>query len=181
MWYPATVTVQPTAGPVTLDEAKARLNIYHTDQDADTQLIIDATLNHVEKYCGARFATQTVTAKCDTFADMARLREAPVQSVTSITYIDTDGATQTLATSVYELRNDDLEASIVKKYGQKWPSIQGGSRITLTAVVGYTEAPPAVRHAMLLFIGSGYQFRENEKDEGWTVLDSLLCNFRRGV
>lgn len=181
MWYPATVTVPAEAGPVTLDEAKARLNIYHDDQNADTQLIIDATLNHVEKYCGTRFAEQTIVAKCDAFADFCRLPEAPVQSVTSITYVDTDGAPQTLADTVYELRNDGLDVAIVKKYGQSWPAIQKGSRITLEAVVGYEDAPPAVKHAMLLFIGSGYQYRENEKDEGWTVLDSLLCNFRRGV
>ena len=181
MWYPATVTVPAPAGPVSLEEAKARLNIFHDDQDADTQLIVDASLNHVEKYCGTRFATQTVAVKCDTFCDMVRLPEAPVQSVTSITYVDPDGAIQTLPDTVYELRNDGLEASIVKKFGQQWPSIQSGSRITLTAVVGYSDAPAAAKHAMLLFIGSGFQFRENEKDEGWTVLDSLLCNFRRGV
>ncbi|MEY9198680.1 putative phiE125 gp8 family phage protein [Sinorhizobium fredii] len=119
--------------------------------------------------------------KCDGFCDLERLPEAPVTSVSSIAYVDTDGAAQTLATSVYELRADDLEAAIVTKYGQQWPAIQIGSRITVTAVVGYSAAPAAVKHAMLLWIADAYENRENAKIEDWTALDALLCNFRRGA
>ncbi|MGN6771503.1 MAG: head-tail connector protein [Rhizobiaceae bacterium] len=38
---------------------------------------------------------------------------------------------------------------------------QPGSRITVTAVVGYSTTPDAIRHAMLMFIATWYAQREN--------------------
>jgi len=180
MWYPTTITTPAASEPVSQQDAKRRLRIDFDDDNADIDLMIESARDHAEKYCNVRFAYQTVEMKCDGFCDLERLPEAPVSSVTSITYADTDGATQTLATSVYELRNDGLEAAIVRKYGQQWPAIQSGSRITVTAVVGYADAPPAVKHAILLFIADAYEVRENAKLDDWTALDALLCNYRRG-
>ncbi|WP_234838944.1 head-tail connector protein [Sinorhizobium meliloti] len=151
------------------------------DDDADIDLLVKSARDNIEKYCNVRFASQTVEMKCDGFCDLQRLPEAPVSSVTSIKYIDADGVEQTLADSVYELRADGLEAEIVTKYGQQWPPIRLGSRITVTAVVGYAAAPPAVKHAALLWIADAYENRENAKLEDWTALDALLCNFRRGA
>lgn len=181
MWYPATVTVAATDEPVSLVEAKRQVHAEDfADDDAQLGLLISAARDHVEKYCNTRFAAQTVTIKCDCFADMVRLPEAPVSSVTSITYVDTSGVTQTLADTVYELRADGLESSITLKYGQSWPTNQPKSRITVTAVVGYTDAPPAVKHAMLLWLSSGYEMRENASADAWTTFDCLLSNNRRG-
>lgn len=182
MWYPALVTVAATAEPVSLVEAKRHVHAEDfVDDDSQISMLVASARNHVEKYCNTRFATQTITVKCDCFGDMARPSEAPVQSVTSIVYIDTDGVTQTLATSVYELRADGLESAISLKYGQTWPTIQPNSRITLTAVVGYAEVPPAVKHAILLFLAGGYEMRENSAAAVWTTFDCLLSNFRRGA
>lgn len=181
MWYPTKITIPATSEPVTSEEAKRRLRVDFADDDADIDLIIKSARDHIEKYCNVRFASQTVEMKCDGFCDLERLPEAPVSSVTSIKYIDSDGAEQTLAATVYELRAEGLEAELVTKYGQQWPPIQPGSRITVTAVVGYAEAPAAVKHAALLFIADAYENRENAKLEDWTALDALLCNFRRGA
>jgi uncharacterized phiE125 gp8 family phage protein len=188
MWYPATITEAASSEPVTLDEAKAQGIVDHTDDDALIERLIATARDHVEHYCGVRFASQTIEAKCDCFADLRRLPEAPVSSVTSITYVDVAGATQTLSTDVYELRKDGLEPSIALKIGQAWPAIQMGSRITLTAIVGYETAPPSVKHAMLMLVATWYAKRENIL-VGATVenlpmpagVDALLCNYRRGA
>lgn len=181
MWYPATVTIAADE-LVTIGQARqqARTDI-DADFDAELTRDIAAARNHVEAYCGIRIGSQTVVAKCDAFEDMARVEEVPLVSVTSIQYVDTDGATQTLSTSVYEVRSDDLEASIVLKYAQSWPAIQPGSRITLTAVVGYAAAPPAVLHAMLLRIADFFKDHEAMASEDFTTFDALLANHRRGV
>jgi len=178
MWYPATVMQPPEAEPVTLDEVKAQLRITFDDDDALLGRLITAARDHVEKYCGTTLATQTIALRCDGFHDFARLPVAPVQSVASVKYIDTDGQENTLPTDTYELRADGLEASIARRYGQHWPAIQRGSRITVTAVAGYSSVPPAVRHAMLLFIAEAYENRENAPQGGWSAMDSLLSNYR---
>jgi uncharacterized phiE125 gp8 family phage protein len=194
MWYPASVTTPAASAPVTLDGVKLRLRIDAADDAADVALMIAAATGHVEKYCNTRLATQTVLIKCDGFADFAYLPEAPVQSISSIEYVDTDGATQTLSTDVYELRADGLEASIALNHGQSWPAIQRGSRISVTAIVGYAAIPDAVKHAILLLIGDAYLNRESVDlpagahpvpgalwVAGWSTIDSLLANYRRGA
>jgi uncharacterized phiE125 gp8 family phage protein len=188
VWYPSRTAEAATSEPVTLEEAKAQGIVDHTDDDLLLGRLIKAARDHVEHYCGVRLASETIEAKCDCFADFCRLPEAPVSSVTSITYVDVAGATQTLSTDVYEVRLEGLDPSIVLKYGQAWPAIQPGSRITLTAAVGYDSAPEAARHAMLMLVATWYTQRENVL-VGATVenlpmpssVDALLCNFRRGV
>lgn len=182
MWYPATITVAAASEPITLAEAKAQCSVDADESEFDTLLtrLIASARAFVERYCGVRFASQTVEIKCDSFADFARLPEAPVSEVAAITYTDTAGDEQTLASSVYELRSDGLEASIVLQYNQQWPSIRPGSRIVVTAVVGMT-APDDVKHAMLLFIADAFLNREDSERKNWTAFDALLCNHRRGV
>lgn len=178
-WFPV-VPVAPAVEPVSLAQAKLQCRVIGTDEDDTLDLYIASARSHAEAYCGVAFAERTVVAHCDSFADLARLPFAPVNSVTSIEYVDPGGSTQTLLASVYELRADNLESAVVLKPGQAWPGIQQGSRVTVTASVG--AAPPdEVIHAMLLFIADSFDRREHAKAGDWTSLDSLLCNHRRGV
>lgn len=187
MWYPASITVAAAAEPVLWADADAQLRLDGaTTEQGLVERMIATAREHVEDYTGTRLASQTVAVKCGSFADMARLPEAPVTSVTSIVYVDTAGATQTLSTDVYELRADGIEAAIVRKYNQVWPAIRPGSRITLTAVVGYATAPQSVRQAILLLVGAWFENREQTvigvsvADLPQSVaVDALLVNHRR--
>ena len=179
MWHPAKQTEAPTAEPVTVAEVKSQSYIDHDDHDAQIALLIAAARDHIERYCNITALTQTIEAKCDCFDDFAYLPFAPVQSISSITYIDTDGSEQTLSSSVYELRADDLEGSIVLQYGQSWPARRVNTRITVTAVVGYTTVPPAIKHAMLLLVALGFENREAQELGTFSTADALLSNFRR--
>lgn len=179
MWYPAEVTDDADVEPVTLPEAKKQVHAeHHTDDDTYLTALIVAARDHAERYTGTRIAQQIVTVKCDGFDDFDWLPVAPVESVT-ITYVDTAGATQTLADTVYELRADDLDASIVLKYGQTWPAIQMGSRITVLATVGYVTVPAALKHALLMFISDAFERREPAASGVRSTFDDLLANFRR--
>jgi uncharacterized phiE125 gp8 family phage protein len=177
MWYPAKVTTPP-AEPVTIAEAKRQCNVLHDDDDELFASLIAAARDYVEKYCGTPIALQTVEMKCDGFCDMSRLPVAPVSDV-EIEYVAPDGTTQTLPDADYELRADGLEASVVPTYGKTWPAHRAGSRITVTAVVGYEAPPPSVRHAMLLWISDAYEHRENGETPPWTAFDAILVNYRR--
>lgn len=175
MWYAPTITVAPENEPVTLDEAKKQVNsVDFDDDDAYLSSLIAAVRDHVEKYCGAAFAPQTAEIKATGWYDMAHLPVRPVSGVTSISYVDTEGATQTLDASVYELRGD----SIVLKHGQSWPAMQSGSLITLTAMIGFASAPLAVKQAILLRVEDLYDNRGSGADSEWTTFDSLLSNYR---
>ncbi|MGO6719570.1 head-tail connector protein [Rhizobium ruizarguesonis] len=179
MWYPQKVTQAPSE-PISKEEAKRQCAVLHDDDDALFEALISAARDHVERYCNTPLATQIVDLKCDAFCDFDWLSLAPVQSVTSIAYVATDGSDAEGEIADIEERFEGLAASIVPAYGKQWPTPRNGSRITVTAVVGYEIVPPSIKHAMLLWIAEAYEQRENVALPGWTAFDSLLCNFRRG-
>jgi uncharacterized phiE125 gp8 family phage protein len=163
MWRPVIVSTAATEEPVLLAEVKQALRIDAEDEDTLIERHIKAARAYVENYTGTRLVTQTLTLRTDDWADLESLQIAPLSSVTSITYVDVDGATQTLATSVYEARLYGLEPSIVLKYNQTWPTIRVGSQITVTVVAGYGAAaatPPEIFHAICLLVGDFNRFRE---------------------
>ncbi|UXT48842.1 hypothetical protein FY136_06140 [Agrobacterium tumefaciens] len=179
MWYPPKVTAR-TSEPVSLAEAKRHLSVFHDDDDTLIEAIVESAVDHVEKYTATAVAVQTIEAKCDSFSDFTHVPVAPVTSVV-ISYVDTGGASQTIAGADYELRADGLQVSIVPAYGKQWPAKRLGSRITVTAQAGYETAPPAIKHAILLWVADAYERRENSVDEGFSAFDALLCNFRRNL
>jgi uncharacterized phiE125 gp8 family phage protein len=176
MWYPATEdAVDPANEPVSLQEAKLQTRTADfNDDDAYLQMLIAAARDHVEGYCSAKFAPRSLEIKCTSFDDFCHLPVTPVTEITAIEYVDSVGATQTLADTVYELRGD----AIALKYGQQWPGIQIGSLITVTVVTGFASCPPTVKHAMLLWISEAYENRESAKLDGWSTMDALLSNHR---
>jgi len=109
----------------------------------------------------------------------------PVQSITSISYVDAAGAPQTLDPSVYELRSDGLDALIRLKFGQQWPPVQPGSRITVVMVAGYVTAPDDVVHALLMWVSQSDAFRESIVTDQLAVVPdaftALLSNHRIGL
>lgn len=152
MWRSPVTVTGPATKPVTLAQAKAELRIDDTDDDTRIERYIAAACEHVEAVTGLRLVAQTVDLKCDGWADLERLPVAPVQTITSITYLDTAGASQTLAGSVYEVRVSDLMPSIVLAYGQSWPVIRTGSQITVRAVLGYAVQPDQIASAILIIV-----------------------------
>lgn len=185
MWRPVVVTTAPAAEPLTLAQAVShcRAPTDGTDDD-DLNAAIAAARSHVESRTGTRMVTQTVAVKTDRWADLANLPIAPVQSV-AITYQDTAGAEQTLATTVYEARLEGLEPSVVLKSGQSWPATYPGSLVTVTAVVGYGaagEQPADVLHVLRLIVGDFYAQRESVSDGSAVsvplaaTVDAILSN-----
>lgn len=179
--YPPVVIVPAANEPVSLAEAKAHTRVDGNDDETSLNSTIAAARAHVEAYCGTPLVSRTVTVKCDRFQDLAVLPLAPVSTVSTITYIDTVAATQTLPDDVYELRSEGLTASFVLKCGRSWPTIQPGSRITMTATVGYEALPDDIKHAMLLLIGHWHKYREAGAREVLDIphsVQSLLANHR---
>ena len=181
MWYSATQAVAPLAEPLSVADVKTHTYIDHIDDDSEIAMLVSATRDHVERYCNLKIATQTVDVACDSFSDFCFLPFGPVQSITSIKYIDGGGVEQTLNPSVYQLRADELDGSIVRKFGQSWPGHRPGERIVVRAVVGFAAVPPAIKHAMLLLVASGFMVREAQAQVAISTVDALLSNFRRGA
>lgn len=175
-----TMTLQtaPEVEPVTLAEAKAHCRVDYSDDDTLLTTLITAVRKHLDGpsgILGKALVSQTWDYTIDEFPEGEKgilLPLSPVQSITSITYTDSAGASQTLASSVYQLvtSGDHGRARIVEAYDKSWPSTRDEPQaVTIRFVAGYgtdassppiSQAPEAIKHAMLLMIGHFYENRE---------------------
>lgn len=164
MWRSPVIVSAAAGEPVTLADAKVHIWVDHSSDDSYIAECISAARAHVEARTATRLVTQTVSIRTDRWSDMARLPIAPVQSVVSVSYTDSDGAAQTLSTDIYEPRLEGLEPQLALKYGQTWPTIRPGSLITINAIVGYGAAgaqPKEVLHAIRILVADMYGHRES--------------------
>lgn len=162
--------------PISLDEARAHLRVDIDDDDELIVACIAAARSHVEGICGRSFVSQTWDYTLDNewpwllnmdtrcHEQMIELPRAPLVSVTSITYVDTAGATQTLASNQYVVDGAGTIGRIYPAYGVTWPSVREQNRaITVRFVAGYGAAvsvPEALKQALLLLIGHFYSQRQ---------------------
>ncbi|MEO1921824.1 MAG: head-tail connector protein [Sphingomonadaceae bacterium] len=177
-WLPVTVTAEPASEPITVAEAKAQCRVTSSDEDNLLTAYIAAARLFVEQYTGLRIVEQTVEIRAGGFSDLAHLPVAPLQSITSIKYLDRDGAEQTLAASVYEGVLIGLAPSIRLKVNQSWPSVRSASdAVRVVAVAGYASTPEPIKQALLLIVASWFDSREVGPIPAGAM--ALLTNYRR--
>ena len=166
-------TSAPATEPVTLAEAKAHLGVTISDDDARIQALIKAAREWVESTTGRALITQTWVAKLDTFpaGDILKLPKPPIQSITSVGYVDTNGDDQTF--TGYTL--DSIGERIFLKYGEDWPTTQDTENaVTITYVTGYGAAagvPESIKQAIKLQVEMHY----DRPDSGYLAALESVC------
>lgn len=170
-----TQTVAPTVEPVTLPQAKTHLRIDTDDENSLINSLIVTARRMAEAYTSRQLITATYTLDMNDFPDgsyfergygVILLPRTPLGSVSGITYVDTGGTTQTLATTVYETISDDITAKVVLKPSQVWPSVQSDkyNAVTVTFTAGYgaaaTNVPESVQSGMLILIAELFENRD---------------------
>jgi uncharacterized phiE125 gp8 family phage protein len=165
-WGLAVVTAAATE-PITVAQAKTQVR---QDDDADDtyfDALIATARAHVENYIGKRLITQTWDMKRDYFpvGDIPIIMPyGPVTSITSITYVDTGGTTQTLSSSLYTLDTTSFSQRLYPVYGQIWPATRDQrNAVIIRHITGYADAdsvPPTIVHAVKMLVSHWYEQRE---------------------
>lgn len=182
MLYGLTVSVAPAIEPVTTADAKTHLRVETTDDDTYIDLLVATARQSAESRTHRAFITQTFEMTLDRFPDNtawlhgfhgfsdAFVREAdstiylprsPVQSITSVQYVDDAGDTQTLDASKYTLDSSSLVPRLVPAFGEVWPTTQLViNAVTITFLAGYgllaSDVPDPLIHAIKLIVGTYY-------------------------
>ena len=165
------VTTQPAVEPVTLAEAKLHLRI-ETAQTAEDDLItalIVAARRQAEQFTGLQVCTATYTWKLDCFPAVLWVPRPPLQSVTSITYLASDGVSTLLAASLYQVdvggKEPPRKGRIIPAYEEQWPVTRAVlNAVTAVFVAGYgaaADVPSDFKAAIKLIVGDLYIKREN--------------------
>lgn len=145
-------------------DAKLHLRVDWTTEDTLIAGYVTAARKQVEHATGYLIGSQTWEYHQERWSDELWLPGAPLTSVTSVKYYDTNGTQQTLATTVYRVDTASEPGRIELIDGQSWPSLQAarGLPITIQYVAGHTSStlPKSLYSAMLLLVGHYYANRE---------------------
>lgn len=157
----------PAVEPVTLAEAKAHLRLETTADDAYVATLVTAARQHVEEHCWRGLVTQTWELILDAFpgADSVELPRGVLAGISSVTYIDADGASQALAVTEYDADTRSVPGKLRLAYGKSWPSARSQwNAVVVEYIVGTAAAdvPVPLKQAILLLVSQMYEHRTPE-------------------
>lgn len=201
--------------PITLAEARDHLRVDTygvgsppetvSDDDAWIDAMLPAARGYCEEYLGRALAPRTMEYVGSAFPTVCVsdgpafvLPFGPVQSITSITYTDSDGDPQTVADADYELDAISVPSRAILTYGASWPTARSSAgSVRVRYVTGYSTPgespqvhvlPGMARAAILIFLAHLYENREAvaasslaEVPLGVQALLDLLPRERLGV
>lgn len=144
--------IAPSVAPVSAADVKAFGRIDVTDFDAQISILIDAMTREAEHRLGRRLITQTVELVLDAFpADDVDLLLPSVQSITSVKYVDSAGAVQTILSTEYALDSESKPCWLLPV--NPWPSTDDAANaVRIRYVVGYGPADIDVPQNIRLWI-----------------------------
>ena len=158
-----TLIQAPSEEPITVEEAKASpsLRVTTAANDTDIGTLITTARMQVEDYTLSALVTQTWELVLDGFPTGGiKVPVPPLQSVTSIKYIDTDGVQQTLDALLYSVDTDSTPGLIVPAYGESWPSARdeiNAVRVRYVAGFGAKEdVPEDIKTCIKAIVGVTY-------------------------
>lgn len=163
---PALVSAD-TVEPVTLAEAKLWIRQDYsqgTVEDAMVSGLITAAREWFENAMDRSLLEKVWRLKLPWFCNVIELPYPPLSSVVSITYLDADGATQTLATTIYNVVTATTPARIELASEQTWPVTDvHPEAVTVSFRVGTDAAPEMVKAGIKMLVAYWYGFRGDEE------------------
>lgn len=165
--YALNQSTAPTSAPITLEEAKLFLRVTDVIEDEQIEGMIEAAVKLAEEFTGRQLMTATWDLYMDRWpcgTEPIYLPRSPIQSVTSITYLDADGVSQTWNSANYRTDLFSEPARINLVYEQEFPSARYISNsIRVRYVAGYASAaavPQGIKHALQMMVEAMYRRTE---------------------
>ncbi len=182
------VVTAPASEPITLEEAKAQCRVDGSDEDALLQIYIGAARRKAEGLMGRPIIATTFEQTLDAFPAEEIALRAPASSITSVVYVDTTGAEQTLAAELYALDATNATPWLLPALGTSWPAtLDVINAVKVRFVSGWANAgavPADIKAWLLLTVA--YLFGNREALDGTgrvqeipgRFVDSLLDPYR---
>jgi len=153
--------------PVSVTDMKEHLRVEHTDDDSYIEALTLAAAEMCENFQNRKYMQAGKVLKLDEFPGngIIRPRWTPLIDVDSIQYVDTDGSTQIVSVSDYDVDTDSEPGRITPAYNKSWPATRPQiNAVTVNYQAGYATAddvPDAVKQAVKLLTGHFYEHRES--------------------
>lgn len=185
-------TAAPSVEPVTTTNQKDWMRVDSSDEDTLIGNLASAARAWFEMSTNRQLITATWTYKLSTFPSSGDLvlPISPLQSVTSITYVDTDGATQTWSSAKYVVDTARDIGAVRPIYDEDYPDSRGYvGDVTVTFVAGYGDAssdvPDGALTAIKVLAANWFENREANAaiklHEVPMALQTLVWQFKDGI
>jgi uncharacterized phiE125 gp8 family phage protein len=134
-------------------------------------------LNAPRGFLDRSIFTQTLEARFRRFdGDEVALPYGPIQSVTSLKYLDDDGAEQTFASASYQLLKDG-RISVDDDIG--WPDLYDDEEaVRVLYVAGHTTVPAVIKGAILAGAATMFDNRQAGLEAAIPVIKVLAQGYR---
>lgn len=166
---------------MSLDDLKEHCRVEHDDQDRLLLRALLAATSEAESYIGAPIIARSFDLVLDGFPiGGIELRNPPVRSITSITYFDSAGDSQTFDAANYYLLAAGAFPTVYLAPDKSWPDTQSRENaVTVRYVAGHaakpSAVPAAIGQAIALRAATRYEMSE-ESGTGtvaWKIDDRL--------
>lgn len=157
-----TQLTNPSAEPVSLAAMKSYLKVDHADEDALINVLIGAARRRAEHITGQMIAQRTFRVDLAAFGNGV-LPLSPVVSVSTVQYLDVNGALQTMAGVdffPYPLSPQIFAPS------NGWPSVKGGkpNAVQVICTAGMSPVPDDIVSWVMLRVATAFENREAVTD-----------------
>lgn len=171
----------PTLRAVSVNECKLAARVDSDEDDSLVEQYIDESTEALEKDASLCLLTQTWRLNLDWFPQWTiQIRKYPLASISSITYVATDGTVTTISASDYIVDTTSVPPRIVPAYGLTWPTCRDQPRsVKVTFVAGYaaaTSVPANAKQAILLSTAMRIREREGLNDEEYRMAFDRVVN-----
>lgn len=168
-WVLATAA---TSNPVTLAAAKAHCRIDTGADDDYVTALISAATDYAQGVQNRQYINATYTLNLNGLPPEIYVPVAPLSSVTTFAYNDSNGAAQTLTENSDFVVDKKSEPGRIKPHPDStgWPDTYAGSynAVTITLVVGYgasaanipSPMKERIQQAILIMVSHLYEMRE---------------------
>lgn len=172
----------PATEPVSTADIKTHLRIDHSDEDSYLATLGSVARRHVEQITWRALITQTWRMSLREFPcsdSPIVVPRAPLQSVTSISYTDDAGGSQTWDAADYDVDTVVTPGTIEPGWGESYPSTrEEPGAVLVTYVAGFgdsaSDVPADLVHAIKILVADMYCRRESQIAPGMTTVDALL-------
>ncbi|WP_254509884.1 head-tail connector protein [Anatilimnocola floriformis] len=182
--YGLELVTPPVSEPVSLADMKQHARISREDEDTTISAFVTAARQYSETFLRRQLMPATWRMSLDCFPAEMRLPLPPLQSVTSITFVDGNGTTQTVASDTYYVDSTTEPGRIVPV--GCWPTARNQpGAVKVTFVAGYDTVPATVTTAIKMLAAHYYEHREAVNEGGLTevpmAVESLLMSEQWGT
>lgn len=162
-------------------QVRDALRIDTADEDKFLLRLIDGVVAYWQGATGKQLINETFDYTLDEFPEMIELPRLPCSSVTSITYNDSTGSSQTLSASSYttSLGSSRKKCRIIPAYGESWPTTYGHiDDVTVRFVAGFgadsTAVPESIRRELEMYVGDLWWNREASREKKMEMIPAVI-------